>query len=146
MGIEIKDYVARAKAEPTTERLQEMWRAVFLLQGWYFLPAQRQDGPAFPTILELNKEPWVIIFTNVRELKHFARTQGRAHPDGSVPLLVLNPLESMRKILAVKHTLQGAIFNPDSDATFRAPMEALEAYARHFGLPIDDVELPSNPS
>lgn len=140
MGIEIKDYVDRAKNEPTRERIEEMWRAVFLLQGWYFLPSRSDDGPAFPTVVEIDKEPWVLIFTNVREIKTFARQQGRSTSDGSTPLLVLDPLESMERILAEKKTLAGAIFNPDSEATFRAPLEALEAYAHHFGLPLDGGE------
>ena len=135
---EIKEYVAQARALPSTEHLEAMWRAVFLLQGWYFLPSQSQEGPAYPTVSLIDDQPWVLIFTNVRELKTFARSQGRAAPDGSVPLLVLDPLESMEQILANKAHLTGALFNPGSEATFRAPLQALEDYARHFGVPLSE--------
>lgn len=133
---EIREYVARAKGEPTTENIEALWGAVFMLKGWYFLPGRSDEGPAYPTVSVVEGQPWVLAFTNVRRLQEFARSQGRGGEDGSVNLLVLDPLESMEKILEVRAQIAGVIFNIDSGATFRAPVEALEAYARHFGVPL----------
>ena len=134
---EIRDYVAQAQADPSTENIEALWRAVFMLQAWYFLPSDNEEGPAYPTVSEIDGKPWLLAFTNVRRIKQFARQAGRDNPDGSVPMLVLNPGESMRKILAVKEAIEGVVFNIDSPATFRAPVEALEGYAQHFDVPVD---------
>ena len=134
---EIRDYVAQAKAQPTTEHIEELWRAVFLLQGWYFLPSRSDEGPAYPTVSMIDGEPWVLAFTNVRRIQDFARAAGRTTSDGSVPLLVLDPADSMDRVLEVRDSIAGVIFNIDSEATFRAPVEALEAYAHHFGVPLN---------
>lgn len=136
MAREIQDYVAQAKEEPTTANLEALWRAVFLLQGWYFLPSRSGDGPAFPTVIMVDGAPWVLVFTNVRRLKAFARAADRVNPDGSTPMLVLDPGSATDQILAHRGELAGAIFNPDAEDSFRAPIEALEAYAHHFGVPL----------
>lgn len=135
---EIRDYVTRARREPSTENLEALWRAVFMLQAWYFLPSRSDEGPAFPTVSEIDGDHWLLAFTNVRRLKEFARSVDRLNEDGSVPMLVLDPGESMQKILSVADNIDGVIFNIDSEATFRAPVEALEGYARHFEIPIDE--------
>lgn len=134
---EIRDYVARARREPTTEHIEELWRAVFLLQAWYFLPS-RDEGPAFPVASEIDGAPWLLAFTNFRRLKDFARSIDRINPDGSAPMLVLDPAESTSKILSVRDSIEGVIFNIDSESTFRAPVQALESYAEHFEIPIDE--------
>ena len=133
---EIRDYVAQAKKAPTTENIEALWRAVFMLQAWYFLPSTTAEGPAYPTVSKIEGEPWLLAFSNVRRIKEFARAAGRGDDDGSVPLLVLDPGESMGRILEVADQIEGVIFNIDSQATFRAPVEALEAYAHHFDVPI----------
>lgn len=133
MALEIRDYVARAKADPTTENIQALWQAMFLLKGWYFLPAENRNGPNRPTVMLVDAEPWLVAFTNVRRLKDFARTTGRAEPSGEVFLMVLDPRESMEQILDVREQVRGVVFNPDSPATFRAPVDALQQYAEHFG-------------
>jgi hypothetical protein len=133
MASEIRDYVARAKADPTTENIQALWQAMFLLKGWYFLPAENRQGANRPTVMLVDDEPWLVAFTNVRRLKDFARTTGRAEASGEVFLMVLDPRDSMEQILDVRDQVRGVVFNPDSPATFRAPVEALEQYAEHFG-------------
>jgi hypothetical protein len=137
MASEIRDFVARAKADPTTENIQALWQAMFLLKGWYFLPAENREGPNRPTVMVVDGEPWLVAFTNVRRLEAFAKTTGRAAGSGEVFLLVLDPLESMQKILSVRDQVRGVVFNPDSPATFRAPVDALVQYADHFGVPLD---------
>ncbi len=134
---EIRDYVAQAKRDPRTENIEALWRAVFLLKAWYFLPARDDEGPAFPTASIIDGGSWLLAFTNVRRLEEFARTAGREADDGSVPLLVLDPGESMRRILEVRNSIAGVIFNVDSPSTFRAPVEALQAYAEHFDVPVE---------
>lgn len=141
MGVhEIRDYVQRARQRPTTEHIEAMWRAVFLLKGWYFLPSTNDEGPAFPTVTSVDGQPWLLAFTNVRRLQEFARVAGRGDDDGSVPLLVLDPAESMERILEVEDQVAGVIFNIDSQATFRAPTDALVAYARHFEVPLAEAD------
>lgn len=138
MPTEIRQYVARAKREPTTENIEALWRTVFLRKGWYFLPSRDDEGPAFPTATLVDGQPWLLAFTNVRLLEDFAEAKDRVNDDGTVPLLVLDPGESMRRILDAREAIEGVIFNIDSPSTFRAPVEALEAYAEHFEVPIDD--------
>lgn len=136
-GRQIRDFVARAKSNPTTENLEALWRATFMLKGWYFLPSEDAEGPTHPTVVIVDDDPWIIAFTNVRRLEAFAADQGRMAEDGEVHLLVLDPGESMEKILAVRDTVTGVLFNPGSPETYRAPVEALEQYARHFGVPLE---------
>lgn len=135
---EIRDFVAQAKRDPRRENIEALWRAVFLLQAWYFLPSRDDEGPAFPTVSFIDGQSWLLAFSNVRRLEDFARAVGRDAEDGSVPLLVLDPKASMQRILAVRDDIAGVIFNVDSPATFRAPVDALEAYAQHFKVPLDD--------
>ncbi len=133
---EIRDYVQIARQEPTTEHLEALWRAVFLLKGWYFLPAHA-DTETFPMVSLIDDEPWLLGFTNVRRLQEFARAHRRVNPDGSIPLLVLDPLDSINHLQEVQDHVTGVLFNIGSDETFRAPTGALLDYARHFGLPLD---------
>jgi hypothetical protein len=135
--MEIRDFVARAKAEPSTENIEALWRAMFLLKGWYFLPAQQREGPSHPTVMLIDDRPWLVAFSNVRRLKAFAQSAGRVADDGEVLLLVLDPLESMEHIVEVADSVDGVVFNPGSEQTFRAPVQALVDYARHFGVPIE---------
>jgi hypothetical protein len=137
MALEIRDYVARAKSEPSTENIQNLWRAVFLLKGWYFLPAESREGSDRPSVMLIDDEPWLICFTNIRRLKAFARSTGQAAPSGEVFLLVLDPQQSMSQIREVSERVRGVVFNPDSPAAFRAPVDALLQYADHFGVPLD---------
>ncbi len=134
---EIKDYVEQAKREPTTENIEALWRSVFFRKAWYFLPSRDDEGPAFPTVTEIDGAPWLLAFTGVRRLKAFARQVGRVDDDGSVPVLALDPGESMSKIFDFDDDLAGVVFNIDSEATFRAPVEALAAYVEHFDVPVD---------
>ncbi len=136
MASEIRDYLARAKADPTTANIEALWRAVFLLKGWYFLPAESREGPNTPTVMLVDDEPWLVAFTNVRRLKAFARANGRGADTGEVFLLVLDPQESMAQILEVADRVAGVVFNPDSPQAFRAPVDALVQFAEHFGVPI----------
>lgn len=136
MALEIRDYVARAKAEPTTENIEQLWRQVFLLKGWYFLPAESRQGCERPAVMLLDEEPWLVCFTNIRRLKDFTRRTGRAAPNGDFFLLVLDPFRSMQQIAAIADRIRGVVFNPDSPGTFRAPIDALQDYARHFGVPM----------
>ena len=76
MAKEIRDYVARARAESSTENIQALWRAVFMLKGWYFLPSEDVEGPSHPTVVVVDEQPWLIAFTNVRRLKAFAARSG----------------------------------------------------------------------
>ncbi len=138
MPKEIKDYVRNARQNPTTENIQKLWKSVFWLKGWYFLPSESREGPSNPSVMLVDGEPWLVAFTNVRRLEAFAQATGRAADSGEVFLLVLDPLESMQKILSVRDQIRGVVFNPDSDSTFRAPVQALEDYAHHFGVPLEE--------
>lgn len=138
MARQIRDYVRRAREEPTTEHIQALWRAVFLLKGWYFLPAAGGEGPEHPSVMLVEGQPWLVAFTNVRRLEAFARAQGREASDGGVPLLVLDPLVSMENIREAAEAVVGVVFNPGSPEGFRAPVEALVEYARFMGVPLDE--------
>ncbi len=138
MPTEIREYVQRAKAEPTTEHIEELWRAVFLLKGWYFIPAENREGPNRPMVTMMEGEPWLPAFTNVRRYRDFGQHAGRVDDDGEMHLLVLDPGESMEKLLEVRDAVRGIVFNPGSAVTFSAPVEALEEYAEHFDVPLPD--------
>lgn len=137
MALEIRDYVARAKANPSTEYIQDLWQAVFLLKGWYFLPAESREGCERPSVMMVGGEPWLVAFTNIRQLKAFSRATGRAGANGEFYLLVIDPRQAMHQIIEIADHIEGVIFNPDSPATFRAPVHALLQYAEHFGVPLD---------
>jgi hypothetical protein len=49
---------------------------------------------------------------------------------------VLDPLTSMEHLEGVRGEVAGVVFNAGSDASFRAPTEALFEYARGFGVPL----------
>lgn len=137
MALEIRDYVARAKADPSTEYIQDLWRAVFLLKGWYFLPAESREGCERPSVMLVGDEPWLVCFTNIRQLKAFSRATDRAAPGGEFYLLVIDPHQAMHQIIELADRIKGVVFNPDSAATFRAPVHALRDYAEHFGVPMN---------
>lgn len=137
MALEIRDYVARAKADPSTAHIQDLWRAVFLLKGWYFLPAESRAGCERPSVMLVDEQAWLVCFTNIRRLKAFSRATGRAAPDGEFYLLVVDPRQAMLQILGLADRIHGVIFNPDSPASFRAPVHALREYAEHFGVPLE---------
>lgn len=139
MARQIRDLVERAQKDPSTEHLEDLWRAVFMRKGWYFLPAEQREGPNRPAVMMIDDQPWLVAFTSLRHLKAFARNLGRIDDDEQLFLLVLDPLESMQKILEVREQVRGVVFNPDSPAAFRAPVAALEGYARHFGVPLDEL-------
>lgn len=131
----IRESIRRAKREPTTEHLEEMWRDVFLLKAWYFLPAEETEGPNRPMVAELDGESWLPAFTDVRHYRAFAGRVGLRTEDGETHGLLLDPGESMDRIVEVRDVIRGVVFNPGSDEAIRAPVDALEEYARHFEVP-----------
>jgi len=133
--LEVRDYIQRARREPTREHLEEMWRAIFTLKAWYFLPAREEEGPNRPLVLELEGEPWLAVFTNVRRYREFAGEVGRVDSDGSIHALMLDPGESLERIRGLEASVEGVCFNPGSAIAVRAPLEALVEYARHFEIP-----------
>lgn len=132
--LEIKDHVALAREDPTDANIEKLWRAVFRLQAWYFLPARDVEGPSSPLVVENDDGVWLLVFTDFRRLSAFASELGRRTQDGSVRMLVLDPRQSMEQVHAVSDHIEGVLFNPGDAATFRAPVDALSAYAGHFGL------------
>ncbi|MBA2661948.1 MAG: hypothetical protein H0U74_06605 [Bradymonadaceae bacterium] len=133
---EIRDHLARAKRAPTTQNLETLWRAVFMLQAWYFLPATDAEGPSHPSVTLVEGQAWLLAFTNVRRVKEFARAAKRVNTKDEMFLLVLDPLQSIERIREAGEHIEGVIFNIGSDETFRTTTEALEGFARHFGLPL----------
>ncbi len=136
-ALSIAQYVEQAQRDPSTEHLEALWRAVFLRHAWHFLPSTN-SGAATPLVAPIDGGHWILAFTSPRPLKAFARQQGRLNDDGSAPILSLTPLEAMNHILDVQDHIQGVIFNLGQEATFRAPTHALESYARHFNVPLDE--------
>lgn len=133
--MEIREYIRRAQREPTREHLEEMWRAMFTLKAWYFLPARDEEGPNRPLVLELEGAPWLAVFTNVRRYRDFAESVGRVDEEGSVHALMLDPGESVERIRGIGEAVEGVCFNPGSEIAVRAPVEAVVDYARHFDIP-----------
>ncbi len=134
--IEIRDLIATARQTPTEIHIEALWKAVFLLGAWYFLPASETPGPTSPMVVMHDDGAWLLAFTNFRRLSKFESTVGRRLPNGNINMLVLDPLMSMRLIVEHADHITGVIFNPDSEETFRAPTSALIAFAKHFGLPL----------
>ncbi len=135
--LSIAEYVEQARRDPSTEHIEALWRAVFLRNAWHFIPSQA-SGPASPTVAPIDGAHWLLAFTSPRPLKDFARAKDRLNDDGSAPILSLTPLEAMEHILKIGDHIEGVLFDIGQDATFRAPTDALESYARHFGVPIDE--------
>jgi hypothetical protein len=128
---EISETIRAAQADPTSERLEAMWRAVFGLPAWYFLPAET-DGPTTPLVARIDDGDWVLAFTHVRPLNTFAAQRGLRSPDGELPLLPLSPREAYGKLEEVADHVDGLWFNPATEFSFRAPNAALEEFARRF--------------
>ena len=133
--MELRDYVAQAKREPTRQHIEAMWRAVFMLKAWYFLPAADEEGPNRPMVAEIDGQPWLPVFTNVRRYREFAASHARVDGEGNIHSLMLDPGESTRQIVEADDRIAGVVFNPGSEETFRTPVEALVAYAKHFEIP-----------
>jgi hypothetical protein len=134
--IEIRDLIATARQSPTEQNIEALWRAVFMLGAWYFLPASSTPGPTSPMVIMQEDGAWLLAFTNFRKLSQFESTVGRRLPNGNINMLVLDPLKSMRLIVEHAEHIQGVLFNPDSDETFRVPTNALVEFAKYFGLPL----------
>lgn len=134
MPTELHEYIARAKRDPSTEHLRAMWQRIFMLKGWYFLPAEDREGPNRPAVLQLGGEPWLPICTDVRRLQALAERVGRVDEEGDVNLLVMDPRESMQRIAEVGEALEGVVFNPGTEVAVRIPVEALEQCADEFNV------------
>ncbi len=132
MSIDLKARFDRARAEPTTENLQAMWQAVFVQRAWYFIPASA--GATHPMVAEIDGGVWLPIFTDFRKLDVFGQANGLRDSAGEIPMLVLAPPVAMRKVQEFAEHLDGVVFNPGSEITFRAPVSALEQFADHFGV------------
>ena len=131
--MQIREYIEQAQREPTTEHIEAMWRAVFMLKAWYFLPATDEEGPTRPMVTELEGRHWIPAFTDVRTYRAFVDRQGS--DDEEMRALLLDPGESMERIVEVREAIAGVVFNPRSPIAFRAPVDALESYALHFDIP-----------
>ena len=137
MGHQLVDLIERAKAEPTREHLEEMWRAVFLRKAWYLVPAREEIGPNRPMVLSTDSGYWLPVFTNVRHYRAFAAEAGRASDDGEMHGLMLDPGSAVSRILEIDDALDGIVFDPGTAHPFRAPLDALTAYAEEFDVPVD---------
>lgn len=133
--MEIRDYVQQAHEEPSTENIEALWRAVFTLKAWYFVPASDEEGPTRPMVTVLDGQHWMPAFTGVRTYRAFVEETGRASDDGELHGLLLDPGEAMQRIVEVREAVTGVVFNPGTSITFRAPVDALEEYALHFEIP-----------
>jgi hypothetical protein len=131
--IEIRDLVDLARQQPTDANIEALWKAVFLLRAWYLMPARPEDPNSYPLVTLVDGQAWLLAFTNFRRLRDMQRSIGRA---GDSKMLMLDPGQAMDQILSVRKHIRGVIFNPESDESFRCEVDALEAYARHFGLDV----------
>jgi hypothetical protein len=137
MARELVDLIEQAKADPSREHLEEMWRAVFLRKAWYLVPARDEVGPNRPMVLSTDNGYWMPVFTNVRHYRKFAAEVGREADDGEMHGLMLDPGEAVSRILGVDEALNGVVFDAGTPHPFRAPLEALKAYARQFDVPLE---------
>ncbi|MFB6262321.1 MAG: hypothetical protein ABEL76_01665 [Bradymonadaceae bacterium] len=133
MADQIRDHVRRARRDPSREHLRELWRAVFLLKAWYFVPARREEGPNRPMVVELDGEPWLPAFTNIRRYRDVAEDIGRTRGD-ELHYLALSPREAMEQIDRYSNLLEGVIFNLRTDVVFRGPTAALVQCADQFDV------------
>jgi len=133
--MEIRDYIERAHEDPSTEHIEALWRAVFTLKAWYFVPADDREGPTRPMVTMLGGEPWIPAFTGVRTYRAFVEATGRGGEGDELHGLLLDPGEAMQRITEVREAVTGVVFNPGTAIAFRAPVDALEEYALHFDIP-----------
>lgn len=133
--MQIRDYVQQAQRDPSRENIEAMWRAVYMLKAWYFVPSEPEGGPTRPMVTTIEGQAWLPAFTNVRRFRDFADSTGRVGESGELEALILDPGESMERIVEVADAIAGVVFNPGSEIAFRAPVDALESYAGHFDLP-----------
>jgi hypothetical protein len=138
MAGELVDLIEQAKADPSREHLEEMWRAVFLRKAWYLVPARDEVGPNRPMVLSTDNGYWLPVFTNVRHYRQFAAEVGRENDDGEMHGLMLDPGEALSRILEVDEALDGVVFDAGTSHPFRAPLEALKAYAQQFDVPVEE--------
>lgn len=125
---EIGAILDAARDTPTTENLERMWRAVFALPAWYFVPAQ-SEGPTTPVALQVDGGWWLPVFTHFRALNEFARQNELRTDQGEVPLLALPPRQALEHWREVSANLEGVLFNASTKWTFRAPREAFDEIA-----------------
>ena len=131
---DIVTLIRTAREEPTSENIETMWRHVFAIPAWYFLPSQL-DGPATPLVAQVDGGNWLVAFTHFRALNEFARERGMRSDQGEVPMLALSPAESCVRVREVAPHIDGVVFNLGSDLAFRAPPEALAEFASRFVEP-----------
>ena len=132
----MKDVVAAirdAKDEPSTEKLEVMWRRVFRLPAWYFLQASA-EGPATPLVGRLNDGDWVLGFKHFRAINEFGRDAGMLSEGGEIPMLALPPSDAIDHLREVAEHVAGIQFNIGGELAFRAPVAALLQFAEQFGV------------
>ena len=128
---DISAAIQTARDEPSRENLEALWQHVMRLPAWYLLPAQ-SEGESLPLVAELADGPYVVAFTHLRTLNAFAVDAGMRTESGDLPMLPLAPAEAVARIVEAGDHIDGAVFNPASDLVFRAPTQALAAFAERF--------------
>lgn len=140
MTTKVERLIKGARQEPSRDNLIEMWRHLFFLKAWYFMPNRTTEGPAEPVLIDGHDGNILPAFTSVRRLRDFCEATGRTNETDDVPLLGLSPLEAVDNTRQHREAIDTVVFNPDTEISVSCPTEALIKYADYFNLP-DESEL-----
>ena len=128
---DIDDLVDAAKAQPTPEGLEPLYRATFALPAWHFV-----GTGAFPNVRPfcgiVDDVGYVMAFTNPDRARFYAGQQG-VLAFGDKPSILSFPVEEAIRHCIELHRIKarGVLFD-DGWGNWHFPLQALPEYHRRY--------------
>lgn len=127
---------AAAKADPTPEALEPLYRATFGLERWFFAAVG-----IFPNLRafcgKVDDVGYVMAFTARDRAEHYAEVQGIVPEGGKPPILALKIDEAIRHCVAQHRIGATGVLFDDGWGNWRFPLQELPRFHRHFGPDAD---------
>jgi hypothetical protein len=120
-------------SEPTPENAQRLWRAVFALEGLYFL-LREMGGDAVPAIALQDGGPHLLVWTDLDSLREYVyESEDEEEADGEPHFLFARMPKVVETMLRFEqHGVEGIRFN--APLGWSVPLERMKIVAQHFGV------------
>jgi len=131
------DVLAKAaKADPTPESLEPLYRATFGLDRWYFAAVG-----TFPNLRAfsglVDEVGYVMAFTARDRAEHYATVQNIVPEGRRPPILALPVREAVQHCMAQQRLGATGVLFDDGWGNWRFPLAQLHAFAEQFGPAAD---------
>jgi hypothetical protein len=114
--------------ERTTDDLDQLWAALFLLEEWYFIMQGDMDSP-YPMMADVKGTPMILCFTDTTKVENAAKTLTISQNNNKIFILSL-PVISILDYLEKFEPHTGIWFN-SADQGFFVPIANLRKILSH---------------